>query len=72
MDLRPKARYRFALQLASLEPPEPEFAEFLSAVAADPDKTRRFLGLLAGTTAFDDVFGPVPAQQGNPEPPAQP
>ena len=50
-------RYRFALQLASLEPPQAEFAEFLSAVAADPNKTSQFLGLLAGTTAFDDVFG---------------
>ncbi len=55
-------RYRFALQLASLEPPEPEFAGFLSAVAADAGKTRQFLGLLAGTTAFEDVFGAMQAQ----------
>lgn len=56
-------RYRFALQLASLEPPQPEFAEFLSALAADPDKTSQFLGLLAGTTAFEDVFGTMQAQR---------
>ncbi len=54
-------RYRFALQLASLEPPEPAFVNFLAAVAADPNETSRFLGLLAGTTAFEDVFGRMPA-----------
>ena len=49
-------RYRFALQLASLEPPAPEFAQLLAALAADPDEARRFLGLLAGTTSFQDFF----------------
>jgi 2-polyprenyl-6-methoxyphenol hydroxylase-like FAD-dependent oxidoreductase len=56
-------RYRFALQLASLEPPEPEFAQLLTALAADPNQTSQFLGLLAGTTAFEDVFGTMQAQR---------
>lgn len=55
-------RYRFALQLASLQPPQPEFGAFLAGLAADPKGTSQFLGLLAGTTPFDEVFGTVQAQ----------
>lgn len=56
-------RYRFALQLASLEPPEPEFAQVLAALAANPDEARRFLGLLAGTTSFEDFFSSTEARK---------
>jgi len=51
-------RYRFALQLASMEPPDAEFAQLLAALRAKPHKTSQFLGVLAGTTRFDEFFSP--------------
>lgn len=47
--------------LARLAPPAPEMAAAIGAMAADPEATSRFLGVMSGTTSVADVFGPPPA-----------
>jgi 2-polyprenyl-6-methoxyphenol hydroxylase-like FAD-dependent oxidoreductase len=50
--------YEFTCQLASLEPPPPELAEFLFAASRSPEASADFVGLLAGTVAVTDFLAP--------------
>lgn len=55
-----KARPMYALtgDLARLAPPPPDTAALLGALASNPQATRDFLGLMAGTVAVGDFFAP--------------
>jgi 2-polyprenyl-6-methoxyphenol hydroxylase-like FAD-dependent oxidoreductase len=50
--------YQFTCELASLQPPPPEKAALLAAVARDPQASDRFVSLLAGSLSFADFFSP--------------
>ncbi|WP_238011113.1 NAD(P)/FAD-dependent oxidoreductase [Dactylosporangium sp. AC04546] len=56
-------RFRPALaltcQLASMEPPPPEMAALLAAVAASPAETTRFLGMMQGSTPVPEYLSPA-------------
>jgi 2-polyprenyl-6-methoxyphenol hydroxylase-like FAD-dependent oxidoreductase len=52
--LRPM--YELNLALASLEPPPPELAEHLAALADDPTGTARFLGAISGTVPLAEAL----------------
>jgi len=45
-------------QLASMEPPTPEMAALFAAVAASPEETTRFLGVMQGSTSIPEYFSP--------------
>lgn len=47
--------------LARLAPPPPEMAALLEALQDDPAGTSRFLGVMAGTVAVEEVFGAKPS-----------
>jgi 2-polyprenyl-6-methoxyphenol hydroxylase-like FAD-dependent oxidoreductase len=54
--------YEFTTRLAGLEPPGAEMIAVLRSVRSNPERTERFLGLLAGSVAvseFFDLFAPV-------------
>lgn len=50
--------YDFTCELAALQPPPPEKAALLAAVARDPQSSDRFVSLLAGSVSFADFFAP--------------
>lgn len=50
--------FDFTCQLAALEPPPPDMQHLLAAVAANADAANRFVGLIAGTCAFEEFFAP--------------
>ena len=52
--------YGLTADLARLAPPPPEMARAASApCASNPQGTRDFLGLMAGTVAVPDFFAPA-------------
>ena len=55
------ARPMFGLtaDLARLAPPTPEMSALLAALRGNAVETGRFLGVIAGTVAVDDFFGPA-------------
>jgi len=50
--------YDFTCQLASLEPPPPEMAALLQAISADPEASRDFVSILAGTNTLPEFLSP--------------
>jgi 2-polyprenyl-6-methoxyphenol hydroxylase-like FAD-dependent oxidoreductase len=50
--------YEFTSQMAALEPPPPELAQLLAAVAANPQASNAFAGVLAGTISPVEFFAP--------------
>lgn len=50
--------YELTTQLARMEPPPPDMAELIGALAANQPDTNRFMGLIAGTTPFAEFFAP--------------
>ena len=48
--------YQFTCELAALQPPPPDKAALLAAVARDPRTSDRFVSLLAGSVSFADFF----------------
>ncbi len=50
--------YELTLQQVSFQPPPPEMEMLLPAIAASPEATSQFLGLLAGATKADEFFAP--------------
>jgi flavin-dependent dehydrogenase len=50
--------YQFTCELASLQPPPPEKAAMLAAVAQDPAASDRFVSLIAGSLSFAEFFSP--------------
>src|SRR5918911_904277 len=53
-----QAIFDFTCQLAALEPPPPDMQHLLAAVAVNADAANRFVGLIAGTCAFEEFFAP--------------
>ena len=51
--------YQFTCELAALQPPPPDKAALLAAVARDPKTSDRFVSLLAGSVSFADFFAPA-------------
>jgi flavin-dependent dehydrogenase len=51
--------YHYTAQRAQLEPPSLDQARLISALAHNQTAANRFVGLTAGTTAFDDFFSPT-------------
>ena len=51
--------YQFTCELAALQPPPPDKAALLAAVARDPRTSDRFVSLLAGSVSFGDFFAPA-------------
>jgi flavin-dependent dehydrogenase len=51
--------YHYTAQRARLEPPTLDQARLISALAYNQAAADRFVGLTAGTTAFDDFFSPA-------------
>jgi flavin-dependent dehydrogenase len=45
-------------QLAAMEPPPPEMAALLAAIAADPAESSRFFGALQGSTPIGEYLAP--------------
>jgi flavin-dependent dehydrogenase len=58
-----KPIYDLTCQLASLEPTPPELQQIFGAVAGNQTETDRLIGLLAGTTPFDEFFSPTHINQ---------
>jgi flavin-dependent dehydrogenase len=58
-----KPTYDLTCQLASLEPTPPEVHQIFGAVSGNQAETDRLIGLLAGTTPFDEFFSPNHLQQ---------
>ncbi|MEV6924358.1 NAD(P)/FAD-dependent oxidoreductase [Dactylosporangium sp. NPDC051485] len=60
---RRDARFGPALQLtcqlASMEPPPPQMAALLARVAASPQETTRFFGMMQGSTPIPEYFASV-------------
>jgi hypothetical protein len=54
--------YEFTYAQSSLEPPPPEMAAALAALAGDPVATERFFGVFGGTVPASELLGghPVP------------
>jgi hypothetical protein len=50
--------YEFTTQLATLDPPTPEVAQLLAAVARDRDAMDMFAGVVAGTVSPAEFFSP--------------
>lgn len=50
--------YDYTCQLASFEPPPPEFRPLLAAIRDDPEEISRFLGLGIGTVPVREYFSP--------------
>lgn len=50
--------YELTTQLARLEPPPPDLAQVIAALADNQADTDRFMGLVAGTTPFAEFFAP--------------
>ncbi len=50
--------YHFTCQLAALQPPPPDLAALLAAVARDPRSSDRFVSLIAGSMSFAEFFAP--------------
>jgi 2-polyprenyl-6-methoxyphenol hydroxylase-like FAD-dependent oxidoreductase len=50
--------YALTCDLARLAPPTPEMAGLVTALAGNPEETRRFLGIMAGTVAIPEFFAP--------------
>jgi flavin-dependent dehydrogenase len=50
--------YQFTCELAALQPPPPEKATLLAAVARDAGTSARFVSLLAGSVSFAEFFAP--------------
>ncbi|PVG82158.1 oxidoreductase [Nocardioides gansuensis] len=50
--------YQFTCELAALQPPPPEKAALLAAVAQDPQTSNRFVSLIAGSVSFAEFFAP--------------
>ena len=55
--------FDFTCQLASLEPPAREMQQLLAAVHDNPEASRRFVSLIAGTQSFEDFFAPDAIQR---------
>jgi flavin-dependent dehydrogenase len=51
--------YELTVQLASLQAPPPEQQALLAALSGNKEDTSRFLGLVAGTTPFQEFFVPA-------------
>ena len=51
--------YEYTTQLATLEPPPPEVAQVLGAVAGNPDAMDAFAGVYAATMSPDEFFDPA-------------
>ncbi len=52
------AMYELTCQRAALEPPTPQAAQLVAALAGNQDDTDQFLGVLAGTVAIPEFFAP--------------
>ncbi|MEH2005347.1 NAD(P)/FAD-dependent oxidoreductase [Nostoc sp.] len=50
--------YKLACERSSLEPPPPEAMQFLAALQGNQKEIDRFLGVEAGTVAFQDFYSP--------------
>ena len=51
-------RYHYSLEHAALAAPTGELAALFTALAANPDQTRRFFGTYAGTVPIAEFFAP--------------
>ncbi len=58
-DEKARPMYGLTSDLARLAPPPPEMAALIGALANNPQGTRDFLGLMAGTVAVPDFFAPA-------------
>ena len=57
-DARWLGHWNFAVWLASMEPPTPEFVALLGALATQPQATRRFFAFFEGQEAEKDFMAP--------------
>ena len=57
-DARFEPYLELTTQLASMEPPPPEMAALLAAIAADPAESTRFFGALQGSTPVNEYLAP--------------
>lgn len=55
--------YELTAQLASFEPPPPEVAHMLAALADNPEQRSRWFGVLAHTVPVQEFFSPENMQQ---------
>ena len=55
--------YQFTCELAALQPPPPDKAALLAAVARDPETSDRFVSLIAGSLSFSEFFAPENIEQ---------